>query len=141
MPVNKGRVRLLVAALQSGLYEKSVGRLHRLESENKKEGWCCLGVASDVAAKFGLDLHREIEGDYGSGSRETFDGKHDYMPSSVREWYGFDSANPDLRTPDGKLVSAATLNDSGYVPEGEDDYKEVSLKEIGKFFRDTYLKK
>ena len=134
MPVNKGRVRLLVAALRSGEYKKTHGRLHRTEPN----GWCCLGVASDVAHKFGLWVDRAaVE----FSQCESFDGDVSYMPRSVMEWYGFDSNNPLLRRPDGRTLAASTLNDSGYVPEGESEYTDVSLNDIGRFFKDTYLKK
>lgn len=138
MPVNKGRVRLLVAALRSGLYEKTRGKLHRMAGNHTEEGWCCLGVASDVAHKFGLPVDRAAAE---FSQCESFDEDSSYMPRSVMEWYGFDSNNPLLRLPDGRTLAASTLNDSGYVPEGESEYTEVSLNDIGRFFKDTYLKK
>ena len=134
MPVNRGRVRLLVAALRSGEYKKGRGKLHQTGTE---EGWCCLGVASDVAHKFGLPVVR-AESDYGC---ESFDGEASYLPQSVMDWYGFDSSNPRLRVPGGE-TNASTVNDSGYVAVGDSGYtQQVSLDEIGRFFRDTYLKK
>ena len=69
---------------------------------------------------------------------ESFDGEASYLPQSVMDWYGFDSSNPVLRVPGGEK-NASTVNDSGYVAEGE--YTPVSLDEIGRFFKDTYLKK
>ena len=133
MPVNKGRVRLLVAALRSGEYKQGYGKLHRTGAE---EGFCCLGVASDVAHKFGLPVVRD-KSDYGC---ESFDGETSYMPQSVMDWYGFDSNNPRLRVPGGGTAEASTVNDSGYDDaEGKDT--QVSLDDIGRFFKDTYLKK
>ena len=133
MPVNKGRVRLLVAAPQSGLYEKGVGRLHKTAAPDQEEGWCCLGVASDVAAKFGLELDRKPA----PYDCESFDGEASYLPRSVMEWYGFESNNPVLRTPD-REISASTVNDTGYQVVG--GHREASFKDIARFFKDTYLK-
>ena len=132
MPVNKPRVRLLVAALKSGLYDKTHGRLHRTEPN----GWCCLGVASDVAHKFGLAVNREPSDAY----FESFDGESSYMPTSVMDWYGFDKSNPVLRLPDGRTRDASTLNDFG-ISNDDGGYTEVPLKDIGNFFKNTYLKK
>ena len=140
MPVNRKRVRLLVAALRSGLYEKTKGRLHRTEPSSHwgghPEGWCCLGVAADVMDKFGPGLTRAVSE---SGTCETFDGAVDYMPASVQAWYGFDSQDPLLRV-DGRMIPASTLNDSGYIKE-DGEHVELSLDDIGRLFRDTYLRK
>ena len=135
MPVNKPRVRLLVAALKSGLYDKTHGRLHRTEPN----GWCCLGVASDVAHKFGLAVNREPSAEPYHDC-ESFDGESSYKPQSVMDWYGFDKSNPVLRLPDGRTRDASTLNDFG-ISNDDGGYTEVPLKDIGNFFKNTYLKK
>ena len=58
--VHEGRVRVLVAALRSGRYAQTTGVLQRLEEYNKKPaGFCCLGVACEVAIDNGLALHKD----------------------------------------------------------------------------------
>lgn len=140
--VNKGRVGLLVAALRSGEYTQAKGRLHRvIRSEGRPPGWCCLGVACDIASKFGLNLARSIEG----GCDEAFDGASAYLPPSVIDWYGFDGQNPYLKLPEGcstqygVAVPAADLNDGGYT-DAEGEKREAGFSQIADFFEATYLK-
>jgi hypothetical protein len=136
--VSKERVRLLVDALKSGEYAKTCGKLHVVSSEDddRPEGWCCLGVAGDVAAKNGLDVPRETR-DYGVIHVESIDGNISYMGENVREWYGFDDRDPRLLTPTGTLRCASQLNDQGYW-DG-DRQVEFTLPEIGDLFANTFL--
>jgi hypothetical protein len=141
--VNKERVQLLVDALKSGLYEKGIGKLHILPTDARPEGWCCLGVASDVAAKNGLEITRE-NSRMGGINCESFDGEMGYMPALVRKWYGFLAGNPSLKLPDGSSDSAASVNDCGVKvsPTKEDPYppnRQLTLPEIGELFESTYL--
>lgn len=134
--VNRERVALLVAALRSGEYAKATGKLHRTGTDGYPEGWCCLGVASDVANRNGLDLRREPSLLY--GSCEAFDGEVAYLPESVADWYGFES-NPLLKTPAGR-DSASSLNDTGYEDPATGEPVEVSLARMADFFEGTFLK-
>jgi hypothetical protein len=142
MPVNKGRVGLLVAALRSGEYTQGQGSLHRFEPQGEgvvKETWCCLGVAADIADKFGCPLVRKKE-----YTLEYFGEAHSssYLPSEVAEWYGFPNDhsrdNPRLQRPDGTLTDAVTMNDTG-LPTG-DGYRKVGFDVIADAFERTYMK-
>jgi hypothetical protein len=134
--LDKGRLSLAVAAGRSGLYLKGPGYLHRLalpagggerasllraENPGALPGfWCCLGILSDVAVRFGLQIPREIIG----GHHYEFGTCSSYMPGEVAEWYGFtpDTENAHanglgmvsdlwLINPDGDKIRASGWND------------------------------
>ena len=96
-----------VAALRSGEYKQ--GR----KTLQSKEGFCCLGVACDLAVKAGLPIivgTRNINTDFGTGIKEviTYDGKPDYLPPIVQKWLGLSTASGGYK--DGNL---AIQNDFG----------------------------
>lgn len=139
MTVNRERVLLLADALKSGRYRKGMSRLHYIPG-NDADSWCCLGVASDIAIRNGLDITRVIVQDvYLQGSKEVFGGhtRDEYLCAAVREWYGFDEANPELRSAGGMTVSAASWNDTG-APEDGKGQREQDFTEIAAAFRRTY---
>lgn len=70
--------RLWVEALRSGRYPQATGALH------SREGWCCLGVACDVAVRNGVPLNYEINSD-GFG---FWDGMSQYLPVAMEHWMG-----------------------------------------------------
>src|SRR5258708_20271541 len=51
----------LLAALRSGEYEKTTGRLARKSDDGTKIGYCCLGVLSDLAAKRSEEHTSELQ--------------------------------------------------------------------------------
>lgn len=150
--VNKGRVGLLVAALRSGLYSKGESALHEVPYGNREPfagKWCCLGVAGDVARRFGLEISSSFDGDEdqdedGLVSRpanelETIDGNDSYMTRKVVEWYGFPvdgdpagirSFNVLISDEEGKERIASIWND---VPS-------TTFADIADGFERTYLK-
>lgn len=79
--------RLWIAALRSGEYQQTKGALHRLVPGDAPggglpAGWCCLGVACDVAAEH-ITLHRSSNERY-----EAFDGIEGLLPNTVKQWLG-----------------------------------------------------
>lgn len=86
MTANTENVNAWLTALRSGEYEQAKGYL---ETE---EGFCCLGVACDVALKAGVNVVREVD-DYG---RVSYDGAALTLPESVAEWLGFKRAEPRM---------------------------------------------
>lgn len=116
--VSKERVRLLVDALRSEEYAQGENRLHRVRriGEQAEHTWCCLGVASDVACKNGLEISRVIRPDSLGDEKEVFDGHpDDYLCKKVQQWFGFDYNDPHLLIADysEEENTAATLNDTG----------------------------
>lgn len=95
---------LLLDALKSGEYEKTVGLLKRHNNDNTV-GYCCLGVLSDVANKQGVcgEFQRAVDGagyveNWYNLPEEVNDGFETYvswntafLPNSVAEWSGLDS--------------------------------------------------
>lgn len=131
MPVNKGRLRIAVAALRSGLYLKGPGYLHNLRevpdgyeahfADALRAGnpdaypgwWCCLGVLGDVAARFGLVVDRHLEE---MDTCESIGGSNAYLSPAVRDWYSFDDRTYGgdlmLIMPDGTETRASLWNDA-----------------------------
>jgi hypothetical protein len=115
------RRALWVKALRSGKYRQAQGRLRT------DGGFCCLGVACEVAIADGVDVRRG-----GDVRAFTYDGAETALPPSVAGWLGGLLDNPvvpmrhlpaqaqaavrrgpfgnsDVRT----AISLAELNDAG----------------------------
>jgi hypothetical protein len=142
LDINVPRLRLGIAALRSGLYPKGAGYLHL--THNGKDGWCCLGVLTDVAIRLGgLDLPRETlpagEGgcEAGEGGCELFgDPREDYrdqdLPDKTADWYGL--PRQDVELPLGESDSGRTwqyataMNDVGLPGAGGSslDFSDVA---------------
>lgn len=144
--VNKGRVRLLVAALRSGLYTQGRNRLHLITTDpvtrKVTDTWCCLGVGADVARRFGVEFESVTTGDGPDASidgiSERMGGTILFMPKIVMQWYGFDSGNPLLEGPDCHY-SASGMNDEGYY-EIDGTHHVATFEDIASAFERTYLK-
>lgn len=141
--INKGRVGLLVAALRSGEYEKGKQRLHLIDHDEatgtEKHTWCCLGVASDVARRFGLEFSSDQSDLSWGGKCEVMGGTSVFMPESVMKWYGFEYDNPRLTLEDGRVTLSAAVNDNGW-PKEDDTLAEADFAFIADAFERTYLK-
>ena len=133
MSVHRGRIGLLCAALESGLYEQGTGRLHRKDARTGQEAWCCLGVAGDVAARFGADISRGEWVPWGEDDADVFceeiDGSDTVLGGTVMAWYGIPDENPLLVTPAGEAIAAVRLN----------DVRLYTFAEIAAAFRAAFL--
>jgi len=146
MTVNKERVRKLVDALRSGEYAKGTNYLHRITpgaDGSQKDEWCCLGAASDVAARNGLAVSRRTVRQLDGTFTEQFDEeREEILCEAVQEWYGLGS-NPDLMNSAGILTPATSWNDDGefsYDEEiGEGDNPEPDFTQIADGFERTFL--
>ena len=123
------RVSKLADALESGEYERGKGFLCRITEDGRRQ-WCCLGVACDVARKNGLDLSEQNLGNYLS-----FDGKSACLPSSVMQWYGFDTSNPSVQL--ASYVSVPSL--AGYIEAADANDNGATFAELAQGFRDMYV--
>ena len=98
MTVNKARVQLLVEALRSDEFSQARESLH------EDGGYCCLGVATEVALRNGCTL----------GGESPWDHFQQDMHPTVAAWYGLER-NPKLvaRLRTGQVVrhSATVWND------------------------------
>lgn len=85
--------KLWVDALRSDEYSQTKNYLR------KDDGFCCLGVGSDLAVKNGVDVKVKVH-DHGI---YTYDGASGTLPGSVMDWLG-------LRTDNGTVC----VNDDNY---------------------------
>ena len=144
MTVNKERVRKLVDALRSREYAKGTKHLHRIihgANGSRKDEWCCLGVASDVAAKNGLAVDRRtVELPDGTFTEEFGGLPTETLCRAVQEWYGFRYDNPVLVNSAGIEIPAASWNDDGeFSGEDEVDDPEPDFTQIADGFERTFL--
>lgn len=65
---------------------------------------CCLGVACDIAVENGV-----IPAPTPREGVLYYDGESTYLPERVREWFGFDSDNPEMGN---RYPNATYLNDN-----------------------------
>ena len=112
--LNKDRVELFLAALESGKYAQCAGKLRIRASEEGPEQNCALGVAIHVALDNGL--RAELSWKWGhpqSGDHLFISGT---LHPRVANWYGFDDPDPILIEPAGPyqlVTSVSRLNDDG----------------------------
>lgn len=104
--VDRDHVRLWVDALRSGLYEQARGKL------SDGDGYCCLGVACEVAMANGVELRkvRSIEDD---GVWVSYDEANSMLPQSVAKWLGLGACCPTF-----EHSTCDRLADTVYVLDG-----------------------
>lgn len=116
--VNVENMKIWVDGLLSGEFEKGTGRLASCplyhHDERGPKRLCCLGVATELGIRHGLDVSVYETERVGEIIFE-YDGSHDFLPTSVRQWLGLESENPKLTftLPDGTAgtATASALND------------------------------
>jgi hypothetical protein len=139
------RRRALVSALKSGKWVQTCGALRRGGEHGPGGGFCCLGVACEMAIKDGLGLPvvPSISGRYTYGT--TADSSQVKLPEVARQWYGFRDRDPSLQVPQ------RYVNISGWVavywqPNWEaaastlNDNAKLTLPQIGECFQYTFLR-
>lgn len=113
MTVNKDRVELFLAALESGKYTQCTGKLRQrhvpIETMIVQQRHCALGVATEVALDNGL--REEIEAKGFLHDDFLFAGGR--LDGYVMEWYGFEHTDPLLTEPGDLVTSVSRLNDGG----------------------------
>jgi hypothetical protein len=105
----KERRAAWVAALRSGRFEQCKGALAKVDCD--ENGYCCLGVACEIAIEMGLDLPKVVLFDklaYGAREKTTV------MPDEVVAFLGMNT-NGDNGDNNG-----AFYNDA--APDGFKDY-------------------
>lgn len=128
---NIENMKIWVDGLLSDEFQQGKGRLASCavtsDGRRGRKNLCCLGVATELGIRHGLDINvyeivrpGEIIFEY--------DGSRNFLPTSVRQWLGLESDNPELLVtlPYGTTTSAtaAALNDwEGLVNEYGDHYE------------------
>lgn len=100
-----------VKALRSGKYKQTKYQLCELASKGKPKGFCCLGVACELAIKDGVKL--TIGVDENDRSIRTYSDRASSLPNVVADWLGLndDLGGFDLRIEEQDCL--AELNDKG----------------------------
>lgn len=144
------RVGALVAALRSGKFPQTRGALQRTELSRYSHnpvGFCCLGVACEVAIAGGLELARDDRQGtmfYGSGG----DASNNVLPEPVHQWFGFADENPWLAVPPqvleqtetGELSGLSNTHDDMYAAAELNDEAELTLVQLADCFEFTFLR-
>jgi len=95
--VNKERVQLLVDALRSGEFTQHSGALRGLVDSDGQRGYCCLGVATEVALRNGLVVEEVTDPNSVSGLKgQPWEQTYQVMCPAVGHWYGWAEGNPLL---------------------------------------------
>jgi hypothetical protein len=140
--VNAERLKLGIAALESGKHLKGASYLHQVDEEGVHRK-CCLGVLTLEAIANGLDIRREmLPATHDYPAREIYAGMNadddEEMCPEVMDWYGFTQSDPELITAAGNYRLASAWNDSGPLPD-DDAPPEEDFTEIAAGFRRTFL--
>lgn len=83
--LNRDRIQLWLEALRSGEYRQVHGTL------GSEGGYCCLGVACEVAIKNGPVVNRRLDGVV------SYDGSSNLLPNSVVDWFGLPGQGPQVQ--------------------------------------------
>lgn len=105
--------RQWVAALRSGKYKQATHVLARLGEGGEPVGFCCLGVACELAIKAGVDITVDTarwEAHLGKSTVpiRTYDKDRAFLPPAVANWLGL--VDVGGKFDDGSLASH---NDAG----------------------------
>lgn len=110
-------------ALRSGDYKQATGKLCKINPEDGSvEGWCCLGVLTDVAIKLNaveLEVNAPAKAVYRTyKSPAELDFSAAYLPKSVEVWADLENFDPRV-TSQGKEQSLSYLNDARHLSFNE----------------------
>lgn len=100
--------RAWVDALRSGKYEQAQGALAPLGENDEPVGFCCLGVACELANAAGVPLRTNRAATFEGYSR-TYDDDAAVLPTSVREWLGLATSSGVY----GESMQLTARNDEG----------------------------
>ncbi|HEY6018326.1 MAG TPA: hypothetical protein VIY48_00040 [Candidatus Paceibacterota bacterium] len=119
---------LLLDALRSGEYQKTIRRLARLD-ESGNMSYCCLGVLTDLAAKKGicnpLVPHPDLDNNLGVRYEHTMEDGYKYssiatcyLPKTVEKWSGLTEADQ---------TQLAQINDSNRTFDKVIEFLDINL--------------
>ena len=106
----KARAKELIAALQSGKYTQTKGRLR------DGDAFCCLGVACDISG-------------IGKWNGNSYSSEEDVLTNEVRDYFGFHNSNGGVR--DYTTESCLSeLNDQGHSFTEIADFIEANWERL-----------
>lgn len=101
-----GNAEKWVAALESGEYQQTAGVLR------DANGFCCLGVACDLAVKAGVPV--KVTPPRDSADCWYYNDIDGVLPKAVQGWLGLKEDIGEYRSDDsGRALSLSAVNDSG----------------------------
>jgi hypothetical protein len=105
--VPNSNVKLWTDALRSGEYKQTRGAL------KNQHGYCCLGVACDIALKNGVEIVVTESHSVGDIPGFTFYNGHSVgLPDVVRDFFGLRDRYGKFEESDISVQDLANLNDS-----------------------------
>lgn len=103
------------------------GRPQTTGTLRDENGFCCLGVGSDIASEEGV-CNLELSETYGMA---RYDGASAYFPASVADWFGL-AENPDVTVKvDGEDIHVC-------LSDLNDDH-EWTFEQIAQALKENYL--
>jgi hypothetical protein len=126
MEPNLENIRTWAEALESDEFDQVVGMLrHSDGASDKPLGYCCLGVATELAIRAGVVVHYESTSlaheDFPQHEHDLWCIRHhETLSKEVAQWLGIEDLNPSLYISgeDASVLrnddySASNLNDDG----------------------------
>lgn len=124
--MNKERVELFLAALESGKYIQCTGRMRRriypVETMIPEQRHCALGVATEVALDNGL--REEILAMGHSDDEFLFTGGR--LNGFVMQWYGFGDTDPILIEPIEPVGTYELVTTVSRLNDGDKDFWTIA---------------
>jgi hypothetical protein len=117
-----------VAALRSGEYKQTKGYLHN------EEGFCCLGVLTDLCAK-----EKGIEWEDSDDADGTYamDGCELQLPSGVVNWAGLPTDDPYVNTPEGMNSESGNYSCLTQLNDGTNGFSSLTFAQIADIIENT----
>lgn len=102
-----------LAALRSGEYAQTIGMLHSLSGvADVSAGYCCLGVACEVAIADGVVMTRETHTTDEDGTVERFNSHTGTAPDALQVWmFGADLSRDEQYAVSQTLQRLMRMND------------------------------
>jgi hypothetical protein len=106
-------------ALESGDYRRVTGTLTKTKADGTPKGFCCLGVACEIAGVKHTVINQgawESQDDFVRIYGE--DQADGHLPSEAQDWLGVCTSDPRPNFPKGHArygASASELNDNGWT--------------------------
>lgn len=114
------KARLLTAALRSGEYPQTRMALCLVKAagdapDDAPVGFCCLGVACEVAMANGVEMTTEIK-----GATKFYNGGSAYMPQAVVDFFGFKNSHGASYTENGPVLMTTSKGLKGSLAQAND---------------------
>lgn len=133
--MNADKIKMWTEALRSGDYSQARNalRVDGPDDENETAGFCCLGVACDLALKDGVPIEAVDVGYRPMNNTNVYSGA---LPPEVIEWLGL---TDDQRGESGDFRVKYGVDESDYLA-GINDSGDYTFAEIADIIENNFLK-